>query len=278
MSMVDWEVGVMACLRGEGASLQAVADFGLRACQLVNWDEKLWDRALAEKVRAEAKERGIRISALWAGVPGPEVWDFVEGPQVLGLVPAKYRRMRIAALKKAAPFAKALGVPAVITHLGFIPENPGDPLFAELVDAVREVAGELERFGLEFWFETGQETPVTMLRTIETAGTGNLGINLDPANLILYGKANPVDALAVFGSFVRNVHAKDGFYPTDPMKLGREVPVGEGVVDFPRFLAGLRETGYKGELIIEREIEGEEQRRDIVRTVDYLRTLVKEME
>ena len=107
-------------------------------------------------------------------------------------------------------------------------------------------------------------------------GTGNLGVNLDPANLILYGKGNPIDALDVFGGHVRNVHAKDGMYPTDPMKLGREVKVGEGRVRFPEFVKRLGEVGFTGEFIIEREISGEQQKRDIADTVEYLKKLVDE--
>jgi len=174
----------------------------------------------------------------------------------------------------AGDFAKALGVPAVITHLGFIPESPVGTLFGEVVEAVRGVAERYQELGIEFWFETGQETPVTMLRLIRQVGTGNLGINLDPANLILYGKGNPIDALDVFGAYVRNVHAKDGLYPTDPMQLGREVKVGQGRVRFPEFVARLAEVGFAGEFIIEREISGEEQRRDIAETVGYLRKLL----
>ena len=275
--MVDWKIGVMAPLREEGPSLDVVEEFGLGACQLVNWDMRLWDEKRAVAVRREAETKGIRISALWAGVPGPDVWDFIQGPEVLGLVPPKYRAERIAALKEAGRFAKALGVPAAITHLGFIPENPTDPAFDDLVVAVREVAEYYKTLDIEFWFETGQETPVAMLRTIEVAGTGNLGLNLDPANLILYGKGNPVDALEVFGKYVRNVHAKDGFYPTDPMLLGEEVPVGEGAVDFPGLVKRLHALGYDGEFIIEREIEGAEQKRDIARTVDYLKKLFEEV-
>jgi sugar phosphate isomerase/epimerase len=129
---------------------------------------------------------------------------------------------------------------------------------------------------MEFWFETGQETPVTLLRLIRAVGTGNLGVNLDPANLVLYGKANPVDSLDVLGPYVRNLHAKDGFYPTDPMELGREVKVGEGAVNWPRLVTRLGEIGFSGEFIIEREISGEQQRRDIADTVGCLRRLLGE--
>jgi sugar phosphate isomerase/epimerase len=169
-----------------------------------------------------------------------------------------------------------VGLPAIATHLGFIPENAKDPVFADVVAAVRDIAEHLQAMGMEFWFETGQETPVTMRRLIESVGTGNLGINLDPANLILYGKANPIDALEVFGAYVRSIHAKDGLYPTDPMKLGREVKVGEGRVRFPEFVKRLGALGYGGAFIIEREIHGEQQRRDIADTISYLKQLLRD--
>jgi len=200
----------------------------------------------------------------------------VEGPRTLGLVPREYRAVRVEALKRAGDFASRAGLSAVVTHLGYVPEDPNDSVFDEVVDAVRDVAEHLKAMNLEFWFETGQETPVTMLRLIQFVGTGNLGVNLDPANLILYGKANPVDALDVFGTHVRSIHAKDGLYPTDPMKLGREVKVGEGRVRFPEFVARLQEIGFGGAYIIEREISGAQQQADIADTVAYLRGLLEE--
>ena len=128
--------------------------------------------------------------------------------------------------------------------------------------------------GQYFLFETGQETPTTLLRFIENIGTGNVGINLDSANLILYGKANPVDALDVIGKYVRGIHAKDGFYPTNGMELGREVKVGEGKVNFPVFVKKLSEVGFDGSLTIEREISGEQQRIDIIKAKEYLEKLI----
>lgn len=205
------------------------------------------------------------------------MWDFVSGPTTLGIVPEEYRAERVSVLKKGGDFASELGVDAIITHLGFIPENPGDPHFNAVVQGVRDVAVHLGTMGIEFWFETGQETPVTMLRLIEQTNTQNMGINLDPANCILYGKANPIDALDVFGSYVRNIHAKDGLYPTDPMKLGMEVKAGEGKVQYPLFVKRLKEIGYTGEFIIEREISGEKQKIDIRDTILYLENILSEV-
>ncbi|MFC1451882.1 sugar phosphate isomerase/epimerase family protein [Verrucomicrobiota bacterium] len=268
------EIGVITSLTAEGRCLERVADFGLDLCQLSCWNPDLYSTERAKAVRRESEESGVRITSLWAGWPGPAVWDFVEGPLTLGLVPPEYRDIRIEALVKGADFAHSAGIPAIATHLGFIPENPGDPVFGEMVDAVRGIAERLKGMGMEFWFETGQETPVAMLRLIEEVGTGNLGVNLDPANLILYGKASPVDSLDVFGRHVRGVHAKDGLYPTDPMKLGAEVKVGEGRVRFPELVRRLRDEGFDGAYIIEREISGEQQNRDIAETVAYLRSLL----
>ncbi len=266
-------IGVIAFMRPEGGTLKQVAAHKLDTCQLVSWNPKHWTDEMAEQVKAEIKESGIKPTAFWAGWAGPAVWDLLSGPATLGLVPPAFRFQRIQSMLAAGDFAKKIGLPAVITHLGFIPEWPRDRDFGDLVDAVKYIARYYKRLGLQFWFETGQETPVTMLRLIQQTGMDNLGINLDPANLILYGKANPIDALDVFGQYVRNIHAKDAFYPTDPMHLGEEVKVGTGKVDFPRFVKRLGEIGFKGEFIIEREIDGDQQIKDINETVKYLRKL-----
>ena len=267
-------IGVIVPVEDKPGLFKEAIDFGVSRVELNCWNADLYTPQLAESIQNEAGRLGITITALWAGWPGPHTWDFVSGPDTLGLVPAKYRPMRIAALKKGADFAHSLGLPAIITHLGYIPENASDPAFQEVVAAVRDVAAHLATLGMEFWFETGQETPVTMLRLIHEVATGNLGVNLDPANLILYGKANPVDALDVFGALVRSVHAKDGFYPTTPYQLGEEVKIGAGKVNFPVLLRRLAELNYQGPFIIEREISGDQQIKDIREAIGYLSGLL----
>lgn len=269
------QIGVITSLKANTHSLAALKTMRLKTCQLCGWAPDLWTTALAKRVQKEMRKDHVHVTAFWAGWTGPGEWNFTYGPATLGLVPATYRHRRMEQMIRAADFAHAIGLRAIITHLGFIPENPQDPVFHEVVAAVRNIAIYLEQRGMEFWFETGQETPVTMLRLIQAVGTPNMGINLDPANLIMYGKANPIDALDVFGSYVRNIHAKDGLYPTDPMKLGKEVKVGKGRVRFPDFVRRLGEIGFTGEFIIEREISGEQQKRDIAETITYLQRLLK---
>lgn len=267
------KIGVITSLKDDQPCFTALKRYGLDVCQLVSWNSAMWTDRLAEQVAAEAAKENVHITAFWNGYCQPNDWNFTTGPITLGLVPAAYRERRMSELIRGASFAKKIGLKAIITHCGFIPENAYDPVFQEVVVAVRFIAKHLEALGMEFWFETGQETPTTLLRMIQAVNMPNLGINLDPANLILYGKGNPIDALDVFGSYVRNIHAKDGFYPTDPMKLGKEVKVGTGRVRFPEFVKRLKEINFTGEFIIEREIRGEQQAKDIIETIEYLKSL-----
>lgn len=251
--------------------------FGFDNCQLGSWNPKDWTDENAAMVKELTEKYGITISAFWCGWSGPVVWDFYDGQITLGLVPPEYRAMRVQQLCDGADWAKKLGVTDVITHMGFIPENPNDPQFAPFCIAVRTVAGHLKENGQWLLFETGQETPVTMMRCFEKVNMDNLGINLDTANLILYGRANPVDALDVFGKYVRNIHAKDGFYPTNGHSLGREVRLGDGKVDFKALFVKLKELEYDGYITIEREIWNEQQQPDIIHARDYLTQIINEV-
>ena len=272
--MSKLEIGVLVPLVASPAEeIRKVADLGLRSCQVCGWGPELYTSAVGEALTAAAESHGVTVTTLWAGYPGPKVWNFTDGPRTIGLVPREYRAARVEALQQAARFAAGLSLPSITTHVGFIPEDPNHPDFAGTVEALGEVVGVCREVGVEFWFETGQETPVTLLRTIERLGADGLGINLDTANLILYGKANPVDALDVFGRYVRGVHAKDGLYPTGGGELGREVPLGQGKVDFPAVIGGLKQLGYAGALTIEREISGPQQIADIKAAIEFLRPL-----
>ena len=251
--------------------------FGFASCQLCSWEPEKWTDENADGIRALAEKHGIEISSFWCGWEGPKVWDFYEGQRTLGLVPPQYREMRVKNLCDGADFAHRIGLTDVATHMGFIPECPFDPNFEPLCDAIRTVAQHLKKNGQYLLFETGQETPVTMLRCFEQVGMDNLGVNLDTANLILYGKANPVDALDVFGKYVRNLHAKDGFYPVNGHDLGEEVRLGDGKVDFPALFRRLKELGYDSYVTIEREISGEQQDEDIRHARVYLETIIDEV-
>jgi sugar phosphate isomerase/epimerase len=272
--MAELKLGVIAPLeKGPEVALRQVHEFGLPTCQAECWHRDLFTPELAVRVAAAAEEFDVEITTLWVGTPGPHVWDFVKGPVSIGLVPPELREVRLATLKEGADFALQIGAPAITTHAGFIPENLTDPLYPGVLDALRDIVTYCGERDLDFWFETGQETPVVLLRVIEDLGCENVGVNLDPANLLMYGKANPVDALDVFGAFVRGVHAKDGEYPTNGRELGVEKRLGEGRVDFPVLIGKLKALGYTGALTIEREISGPEQIADIRHAIRFLSEL-----
>lgn len=266
------KIGVMTHIRTTPEeALRPIKELGLETCQVGWGPNKTVADGKALKDAADAL--GMTITTLWAALPGPAVWNFIEGPVTIGLVPPEWRAERVEALKRAAQVAGAIGVQSITTHCGFIPEFPGDPLYEGTVEALKAVCNTCRDEGVEFWFETGQETPITLLRTIQDVGTGNMGINLDPANLLMYGKANPVDALDIFGQYVRGTHCKDGEYPTDGRSLGKEKPMGEGRVNFPVLIPKLKALGYQGHLTIEREISGPQQIEDIKRAVAILEPL-----
>lgn len=250
---------------------------GLHHCQLMSWDQSQRTDERAEEVLAACKEYGVTITALWCGWEGPVEWNFYGGQETLGLVPEAYRYARILNLKNGADFAKKIGVTDIVTHMGYVPSNPYDSRYPGFVAAVLSVAAYLKNNGQYLLFETGQETPVTLLRLFEDVGLDNLAVNLDPANLILYGMGNPVDALDVIGKYIRGVHGKDGKYPTSGRELGCETPMGQGKVDFPALIKGLHELGYDGCITIEREIEGDQQVKDVEMARDMLQHIINNL-
>jgi L-ribulose-5-phosphate 3-epimerase len=258
--------------------IKLVHDLGLTTCFLS------LDGYIGKFTPALAKQFGdlldkYQVSATTAEVvnPQPLKWNFVEGPATIGLVPREYRAARMDALKQTSDFAKMLGIGQIQTHCGFIPEDPKDALYEETVVAIRQLTEHCAGNGQSFLMETGQETPTTMLRMIKDVNNPALGVGLDTANLILYGKANPVDALKVLGPYVQAMHAKDGKWPTDPAKLGQEVLIGKGDVDFTAVFKELHALNYKGAVTIERETSGPQQIADVKAEKLYLEHILNEV-
>lgn len=253
------------------AAVAKVHSLGLPTCQASLSD---FSAEMVTRLKNALEKYEVEATAINTHGPGPDVYDFYQGPLTIGLVPREYRQQRIDHLKRASDFARQVGVPALHSHFGFIPENPNDPAYSEAVEACREVVSHLKDNNQMVLYETGQETPITLLRLIKDVGLDNQGVNLDTANLILYGMGNPVDALDVIGHYVHGLHAKDGLFPTDPRQLGNEVPIGEGKVDFPRLFKRLKELNYTGPVTIEREISGPKQMEDIKKEKAYLEKLI----
>ena len=260
------------------AAIKRVRDMGFSNCflSLDGYISKFTPDAATQISELLAKYELIATTVEVVG-PEPLEWNFVQGPATIGLVPPKTRAARIDALKQVSDFAKLMGVSQVQTHCGFIPENPADALYSSSVEAIRTVTQHCHGNGQQFLMETGQETPTTISRVIRDVNMPNLGVGLDTANLILYGKANPVDAVDILGPHVRSVHAKDGKWPTDPNKLGEEVLIGQGLVDFKKVFTKLHNFGYTGAITIERETSGPQQIEDVKNEKLYLQRILDEV-
>jgi L-ribulose-5-phosphate 3-epimerase len=267
-------LGVTIGVVGKSTPEEAIAKvhaFGLPTCQV---HVGMAPASLAAPLKEALAKYHVEATAVMTLGPGRMVWDFYDGPRTIGIVPPATRAARVDALKRASDLGKVCGIRAVHTHCGFIPENPNDPLYSQTVEAIRDVAAHLKANGQTFLMETGQESPITLLRAIEDAGLDNIGVNLDTANLILYGKGEPVGALDVIGKHVRGLHAKDGLYPVDPKKLGEEVPIGRGKVNFPEAIRKLHQLSYTGPITIERETSGAQQEADIRASIAFLNRLI----
>lgn len=261
----------------EGA-IKRVRDMGFSNCFL-SLDEYIgrFTADLVPLYRNLLEKYGLVATTVEVVGPKPLVWDFMRGPSTIGLVPAETRTARIDALRQVSDFAHQLGINQVQTHCGFIPEDPADSKYPGTVEAIRTVAEHCRANGQAFLMETGQETPTTMARMIRDVAMPNLGVGLDTANLILYGKANPVDAVDILGPHIHAVHAKDGKWPTDPSKLGEEVLIGRGLVNFKKVFTKLHAVGYTGAITIERETSGPQQIEDVNNEKIYLEKILREV-
>jgi len=187
-----------------------------------------------------------------------------------GLIPeATFAARRDRAIA-AADLAARIGIEGVSTHVGFIPPSR-DPSYAGAVDRVREVVQAYTERGIVLLFETGQEKDSELLQFLNDLNSIYAGVNFDPANMILYGAGDPVEALVTLGRHVRHVHIKDAISSQHPgTEWGEEVAFGAGGVDVHAFLRALTDIGYDGPLVIEREA-GADQIADVRRAIDTLR-------
>lgn len=250
--------------------LKVVRDLGFSNCQL---NIKEYSPELAKRLTGALKKYRLSPTTLICMGPGPYKYNFSEGPSTIGLVPREHRTERVERLKQGIDFCKETGIPAVHAHFGFIPENPKDILYIEFVEVMKGIGEYALKRGIDIYFETGQETPTTLYRVIEDIGTGNLFVNYDTANLAMYGKADPLDGLKMLGKYVKELHAKDGIYPTNPYELGKEVLIPEGEVDFPGVVSFLKQMDFQGTITIECELSGEKSDY-ILKTKKYLENLI----
>jgi sugar phosphate isomerase/epimerase len=170
-----------------------------------------------------------------------------------GVVPDATWKENWRTLQADAELAQRMGLKLVTFHAGFLPHDEKDAAFSKLQSRVRQVADLFAQKGIGLGLETGQETAESLAHFLKTLDRANVGVNFDPANMILYDKGEPVAALRTLAPWLRQCHIKDAVRTKVPGMWGQEVPVGTGQVDWKAFFQTLREVGFKGDLCIERE-------------------------
>lgn len=269
----DISVGIITKVNNPEEDLKIVSELGFRTCQ-VRVPDNVFSLELAERLKAVLKKYNLKASSLSTSGPGPCSYRFLDGPSQCGLVPRENRSARVARLIEAVDFCKAAAIPSLISHFGFVPGNPQDALYQEFVETMRSLSEYALKQGVAICMESGTETPVTSLRVIEDVGTGNLFVNYDTANYVRYGTSNPLDGLKVVGKYVKQIHAKDGNYPTSAYELGDEVPIPTGEVDFPAVVSYLKQLSFKGSIIIEYELPSESKDAYFLKTKSYLEKFI----
>jgi L-ribulose-5-phosphate 3-epimerase len=156
-------------------------------------------------------------------------------------------------IRATAALGQQLGLKLVTFHAGFLPHEETDPNFARMLRRLTEAAEVFKAADIALGLETGQETAPVLVQLLKKLQCPNVGVNFDPANMILYDKGNPISALRMLGPWIRQVHIKDARRTKVPGTWGEEVAVGTGEVDWRAFFATLRQLNYTGDLVIERE-------------------------
>ncbi|MEM9913461.1 MAG: sugar phosphate isomerase/epimerase family protein [Planctomycetota bacterium] len=213
---------------------------------------------------------GVSLASAQFGAIGEDY----SSPQTIrqsgGFIPTAHWPNNLKNIEANLKIAQRLGITTVSTHAGFIPQDADDPMFEVLVERIRVIADLIgEHLSGQLLLETGQETSATLNRFLQAVDRKNLGVNFDPANMLLYNMGDPLGAIRELLPYVRQVHIKDAVPPAEAGVWGEEVPVGTGAVDWPAFLRILTSAEYSGDYIIEREA-GDQRVADIATAREVL--------
>ena len=260
----------------ERDTLAEIQSLGVRCGQLAIPGDMRLTPAVAEEWKTAIGRADFTLVTVFAAYDGESYADAATVQRTVGFIPPATRAEREQRTFEVSDFAAALGVGSIACHVGFVPHDPADAEYIAVREVVRRVCDHAARHGQTFALETGQEPADILLHFIRDVDRPNLRINFDPANMILYGSGDPIEALRTLGAYVVSVHAKDGDWP-DPHStrgLGAEQPLGKGAVGMERFVRTLAQIGFRGPLNVEREVEDQAQRlREIREGVELLRKI-----
>ena len=207
-------------------------------------------KAALERVKARLASGEWKLSATMIGFPQEDYSTLESIKKTGGIVPDDVWEANKKIIVAGAKLSAELKAPVLTMHAGFLDESNAVAL-KKYTDRVKFIIDTCGAAGVPVAFETGQETAADLAKFLPTVP--GAGVNFDPANMILYGKGSPVEAVRTLAPWIKHVHLKDAVLTKKPGTWGTEVPWGDGEVDAPRFLAELEAAGYKGNFAIERE-------------------------
>ena len=234
------------------AITERVREVGVDSVQL-GLDPLIHGAWTLDAVRAAFDEAGLVIASGMMGMKGEDYSSLNSIRETGGVRPDRHWGANLEAARRAASAARALDLDLVTFHAGFLPHEAGDPERAKLLARLGELADVFADEGVRLGLETGQETATTLAEALDELDRANVGVNFDPANMLLYAMGDPVEALRALAPRVVQIHVKDATRTPVPGEWGAEVPVGTGEVDWTAFFGVYREAGLDCDLMIERE-------------------------
>src|SRR5687768_12800694 len=230
-----------------------VKALGLEHVQLALGDLVLLDDKRKHHELGQLRASGLKLTAGMMAFPGEDYGTIALIRKTGGFVAGGVWPIRQQVMSQSAALAQELGVTKIGVHVGFVPPS-SDPNYDTILKRVCEVAEPLNDRGIQLLMETGQEPASELLQFLNDLKCRNVQINFDPANMILYGAGDPIEAIHTLGRHIQHVHVKDATLSSRPgEEWGEEVPFGTGQVPSREFLDALKSVGYTGPLAIERE-------------------------
>ena len=205
------------------------------------------------KAASVLQQNGMTLVSGMFGCVGEDYSTLETIRQTGGIAPDSTWEQNWKNIQTTAALAYELGLRLVSFHAGFLPHEERDPAFSKMLGRLAEAAEIFRAAGITLCLETGQETAAVLSQLLKKLNRANVGVNFDPANMLLYDKGDPIAALRTLGPWIRQVHIKDATRTRVPGTWGQEVVAGTGEVDWRAFFSTLQQLGYTGDFVIERE-------------------------
>ena len=231
-------------------------------------DENNWGQG-GDKTKEVLSHAGIQLLSGMMATVGEDYSTLESIRATGGLRPDETWDANLLMAKKTAELAHQMSLKLVTLHAGFIPEDRADPERSVILGRLSELASIFDSHGIQLGLETGQESAVTLLELLDELACPNVGVNFDPANMILYNMGDPIEAIRILSPHILQVHIKDAMPTEVPGRWGSEVPVGSGAVDWNQFLGAVSHLPKVVNMVIEREA-GSHRLEDILKALSVI--------